>query len=374
MTRENRWQILSLFTERLSLNCCRLKLTKSFLLFIAGLLFSANAFAQLTANAGPSTTICPGTSRTLGANPTASGGTPPYSYQWSPTSGLSNSAIPNPIANPTVPTWYTLVVTDAAGNTATDTVGVDLYSIYAMNGGDDTSICIGTTATLGGVNNSFAGGVTYSWSPSTGLSSTTAPRPVTSTTVTTTYSVIINSPNCPSKSNTITVTVNPLPTITACCPTTINEGESTNLLAVGGVDYIWSPPATLSNPYAPATTADPVVTTLYYVFGQDANGCIDWDSLTVTVIPSSELVFFNTFSPNGDGVNDFFYIGNVFKYAECVLEVYSRTGQLVYSKTGYDNSWDGTNYGDKLPEATYYYVFNPGNGEETRFGNVTILR
>lgn len=356
------------------LNFCRLKVAKPFFLFVAGLLFSAAAFAQLQANAGATSTICPGTSRTIGGTPTASGGTPPYTYSWSPNSGLSSTTVPNPIANPSVPTWYVVVVTDALGNTASDTVGVDLYSIYAFNGGNDTSICIGSTATLGGVNNSFAGGVTYTWSPNVALSSTSAPRPVSSTTVTITYSVIITSPNCPSKSYSVTVTVNPLPTVTVCCPSTIYEGESANMIATGGVDYLWSPSNSLSTAYAAATTADPFVTTTYFVFGEDANGCVDWDSLTITVIPSSELVFYNTFSPNGDGVNDFFYIGNALKYPQCVLEVYSRTGQLVYSKTGYDNSWDGTNYGDKLPEATYYFIFNPGNGDATRFGNVTILR
>jgi gliding motility-associated-like protein len=351
-----------------------LKATKSLFLFLAGLFFSATAFAQLQANAAPNTTICPGTSYPLGGAPTASGGVLPYTYQWSPSTGLNSTTIANPTANPSVPTWYMVVVTDGAGNSDTDSVGVDLYSIYAFNGGNDTSICIGGTATLGGVNNSFAGGVTYFWSPGATLNSTTAPRPVSSTTVTTTYSVTITSPNCPSKSYSVTVTVNPLPVIDACCPATINEGESATLVATGGQEYAWSPSNSLSNAYTPATTADPIVTTQYFVYGADANGCVSWDTVTVTVIPSSELVFYNTFSPNGDGVNDFFYIGNAIKYPGCVLEVFTRTGQLVYSKTGYDNSWDGTNYGDKLPEATYYYIFNPGDGTPTVFGNVTILR
>lgn len=328
----------------------------------------------MQANAGADAIICPGTSHTLGGAPTASGGVLPYTYHWSPSAGLSSTTVASPIANPSVPTWYTVIVTDAAGNSDTDIVGVDLYSIYAFNGGSDTSICIGGTATLGGVNNSFAGGVTYMWSPNIALSSQTEPRPTSSTTVTTTYFVTINSPNCPSKSYSVTVTVNPLPTIDVCCPATINEGESATLVATGGQIYVWSPTNSLSNAYTAATTADPIVTTQYFVFGEDANRCVSWDTVTVTVIPSSELVFYNTFSPNGDGVNDFFYIGNATKYPDSVLEVFSRTGQLVYSKSGYDNSWDGTNYGDKLPEATYYYIYTPGDGTPTVFGNVTILR
>ncbi|MDQ3111231.1 MAG: gliding motility-associated C-terminal domain-containing protein [Bacteroidota bacterium] len=351
-----------------------MKAIKSFFLLLAGLLISAAAFAQLQANAGADATICPGTSRILGGAPTASGGTAPYTYQWSPSTGLSNTTTASPTANPGVPTWYTVIVTDATGASDTDMVGVDLYSIYAFNGGNDTAICIGSTATLGDEDNSFSGGVTYFWSPNTALSSQTAPRPVTSTTITTTYSVTITHPNCPSKSYSVTVTVNPLPVIDACCYSTINEGESIILTATGGQSYIWTPSNNLSSSSSAATTADPLATTQYLVYGIDANQCYSWDTVTVNVIPSSELVFYNTFSPNGDGVNDFFYIGNAAKYPGCVLEVFTRTGQLVYSKTGYDNSWDGTNYGDKLPEATYYYVFQPGNGDATKFGHVTILR
>jgi gliding motility-associated-like protein len=351
-----------------------LKAKKIFFLFLAGVFVSVNAFAQLQANAGADATICPGTSRVLGGAPTASGGTPPYTYQWSPSAGLSNTTTASPSANPSVPTWYTVIVHDATGASDTDIVGVDLHSIYAFNGGNDTAICIGGTATLGDEDNSFSGGVTYMWSPSTGLSSQTAPRPVTSTTITTTYSVTISHPVCQSKSYSVTVTVNPLPVVNVCCQSTINEGESVILNATGAVNYFWTPSNSLSNASTPATTADPLITTQYLVFGADENNCIAWDTVTVFVIPSSELVFYNTFSPNGDGVNDFFFIGNAGKYPDNVLEIFTRTGQLVYSKTGYDNSWDGTNYGDKLPEATYYYVFNPGNGEKVMFGNVTILR
>lgn len=332
------------------------------------------AAQALAVNAGNNTSICPGTTYSVGGTPTAIGGTPPYTYLWSPNLNINNVAVANPIVNPTVPRWYYLTVTDAVSSTKTDSVFVDLDPVYAYNGGNDTAICIGDSAHLGGPYNSFAGGVTYSWTPGTGLSSTTAPNPISTTTVTITYSVTITSPTCPSKSFTVTVTVNPLPTVTACCSTTILEGESVVLTATGASVYYWTPSNTLSNSNSSPTTAEPILSTTYYLFGQDANGCRDYDSVRITVTPSSELVFYNTFSPNGDGINDLFYIGNVGKFPDCRLEVYTRTGQLVYAKTGYNNTWDGTNYGDKLPEASYYFVFNPGDGSASKFGYVTIVR
>jgi gliding motility-associated-like protein len=319
------------------------------------------AQSALVVNAGNTTTICPGTSYALGSTPTASGGQSPYTYSWSPSTNLSSTTAPNPIASPTIPTWYYLTVTDAAGNSVTDTVGVNLDPIYAYNAGNDTAICIGSSVALGSTNNSFNGGVSYQWTPATALDNVNAPRPVCSATTTITYTVVITSPNCPSKSYDVKVTVNPLPIVTVCCPTTIYQGSTAILTATGGVIYSWVGNA-VSDPYRNPVTVEPIVTSLYYVFVEDANGCIAWDTVTVTVIPDSSLYFYNTFSPNGDGFNDYFYIGNILLYPQARLQVYTRTGQEVYAKTGYDNSWDGTNYGDKVPEATYYYTLDLGNG------------
>ncbi len=75
--------------------------------------------APLAANAGSDQT---GTPATLGASPVASGGTAPYTYSWSPSTGLSSSTVANPTANPAATTIYTLTVTDFLGATATDSV------------------------------------------------------------------------------------------------------------------------------------------------------------------------------------------------------------------------------------------------------------
>jgi gliding motility-associated-like protein len=338
------------------------------------LIGSASAQA-LVADAGLRDTICPGTSLTLGGSPTATGGTGPYTFQWTPTTNLSSSTIANPLASPAVPTMYYVQVIDAVGDTAIDSVFVDLYSIWAFNAGPDTSMCINESVVIGGPNNSLAGGVTYAWSPATGLSSTTAPRPTCSVTVTTTYSLTITSPNCPSKVFEITVTVHPLPNIVATPnAATIDEGQAIAISASGGVSYVWTPPGGLSNTVGSLTNAEPTSTTTYTVVGFDQNGCVNYDTVTITVNPFDEVVLYNSFSPNNDGINDFWYIGNIQKYPDNRLEVFTRTGQQVYAKSGYDNSWDGTNYGDKLPEATYYFTLNLGNGSPPIMGSVTILR
>jgi len=347
-----------------------------FALAVIFMFFIDSAAAQaLVADAGLRDTICPGTISLLGGSPTALGGTAPYTYRWTPTSALSSSTVANPVASPATPTMYYVQVIDAVGDTAIDSVFVDLYSIWAFNAGPDTSMCINESVVIGGPNNSLADGASYSWSPANGLSSTTDPRPICSATVTTIYSLTISSPDCPNKQFEITVTVHPLPSITAS-PTyaTINEGETIPITASGGENYYWTLPLGLSNTLGSLTNAEPTSTTTYTVVGVDQNGCVNYDTVTIIVNPFDEVVMCNSFSPNNDGINDFWYIGNIQKYPDNRLEIYTRTGQQVYAKSGYDNSWDGTNYGDKLPEATYYFTLNLGNGSPPIMGSVTILR
>jgi hypothetical protein len=82
-----------------------------------------------TADAGPDRTINFGGSVGIGGSPTAIGGTPPYTYSWTPTTGLNNPTIANPIASPTSTTIYTVLVTDNNGCTDTDSMTVTVQTL-----------------------------------------------------------------------------------------------------------------------------------------------------------------------------------------------------------------------------------------------------
>jgi gliding motility-associated-like protein len=330
----------------------------------------------LFANAGPlSVTICPNSGYTLGANPSASGGIGPYTYNWSPATGLSSTSSPNPTTNITQSTQYVLTVTDDDDNIATDTIFVLIDPIANYNAGNDTVLCSGSQGPIGAITNSTSGNVTYSWSPASGLSSTTDPRPICSATITTVYTLTITSPTCPPQTSSVLVTIQNSP-IVAVTPivSSINEGQTAVLIASGAQTYFWSPSTDLSDANSALVNATPVTTTTYTVTGFDAWGCSGYASATVNVHPAEEVYYYNSFSPNGDGINDFFHIGNIEKYPKSRLEVFSRTGQLVYSKTNYLNNWDGTNDGDRLPDATYYFVLDLGNGQSKIYSSVTIVR
>lgn len=100
-------------------------------------------WSTVAADAGPDRVVCSmAPAPVLGGMPSATGGQPPYTYQWTPSSNLNGATIPNPISNAPVPTEYVLTVTDAAGCMDMDTVAVDTGSgmigdsaVFAFTGG-----------------------------------------------------------------------------------------------------------------------------------------------------------------------------------------------------------------------------------------------
>ena len=85
----------------------------------------------------------------------------------------------------------------------------------------------------------------------------------------------------------------------------------------------------------------------------------------------------NVFSPNGDGVNDYFEFGE-YGIASITVDIYNRWGQLVFTWETNDDNWDGTGLnGEALPEGVYYYVLK-ASGEDghayDKRGSVTLFR
>ena len=249
------------------------------------------------ANAGLSASFCSGGTAQLGAAPVAG-----YTYSWSPTTGLSNAGVANPIVTLTnntgapITQTYTLTVANAAGCSATSLVAVTVNPLPAANAGPAVSFCSGGTGQLGAAP---VVGYTYRWSPTTGLSNASIANPtVTLTTatgapLTQTYTLMVASAAGCSATSTVAVTANPLPVATTGAPVAFCSGESAQLGAapVAGYTYSWSPAAGLSS----ATVANPTVTLTnptsravtqtYTLTVASAAGCSASSPVAVTVHP-----------------------------------------------------------------------------------------
>lgn len=166
-----------------------------------------------TANAGITASLtCTTPSATIGTSAIAGN-----LYSWSPASGLSSASVAQPIASPNSSTIYTVTVTGSNGCTATSTVSISVNKTppVANAGPDKTVNCTSSSTTIG---TTLISGNTYSWSPSTGLNSSTVAQPVATPTVTTTYTVTVTGANGCTATDAVVVNANFTNTtsITAC--------------------------------------------------------------------------------------------------------------------------------------------------------------
>jgi len=144
-------------------------------------------------------------------------------------------------------------------------------------------------------------------------------------------------------------------------PQTIEEGKTSQLSVANYGDISWESDETLSCLDCSNPVASPLVSTMYYVT-MDYDGCVRADSIAVIVVDRVLKVEIpEGFSPNGDGVNDFFEILFIEEYPENSITILNRWGNKVFEVSPYTNNWDGTNkfggsIGDELPEGTYFYI------------------
>jgi len=191
------------------------------------------------------------------------------------------------------------------------------------------------------------------------------------------FAPIVKSGTCASDTAApITITVLPPPTsVDAGTDATIASGQTVQLNGSGTGTPFWIPVTGLNNPTILNPIASPQTTTSYILTITDSNNCLNADTVIITVTQTKfSGVVSNYFSPNGDGVNDNWYIQNILLFPKNEVHVYNIYGQEVYFKKGYINDWKGTYNGNDLPDGTYYYVLSFENESTIVKGAVDILR
>jgi gliding motility-associated-like protein len=252
----------------------------------------------------------------------------------------------------------------ATGCIKSDTVTITVKPIPLAIAGSDTIICAGDSITLGVPANI---GDTYIWMPPQGLSSVSEAMPVASPEVTTIYTLTETNSLCPN-SNTVLITVNPLPAAFTGPDQSIPPHASITIGGppVAGNTYAWLPAADISSASNSQPEINPMATTTYTLTETiDATGCRQTNTLVITV---KEPEFFNAFSPNGDGVNDTWEIPVLNFFPQNKVIILNRWGSEVWETSDYDNKnkvFAGKNRGgDELPDGTYYYNITYGNEEK----------
>lgn len=330
----------------------------------------ATATVTLTDGPGPLITAANTTAPDCGAADgsiiiTATGGTAPLDYS---IDGGTTSQATGTFNNLSAAT-YNVVVADANGCEATQTVILNTTSAPNVNAGADITICAGETVTL-----TATGATTYSWT--NGVNNGVAFTPTTTTTYTVTGT---DAAGC-TNTDVVTVTVVPIPTagftpdVTAGEPVlnVVFTNTSTN-----ATSYIWdfgngtTPVVTTSNGSQNASFGVPGV---YIVELTAANGnCVNTFSMPITV---ENLIFNiyvpNVFTPNGDNSNDEFFI-RVENGKTIEVNIFNRWGNKMFEIGDFKTRWNGQD----ASEGVYFftYVITGLNGETKEGqGHVTLIR
>jgi len=200
------------------------------------------------------------------------------SYSWAPATGLDNPNIATPKATLLASAKYYVTVTNAAGCSKKDSVNILVKSLPAISISNDTSICVNSTAKL-----VAKGGISYHWYPSTGLDNSNISSPLATPLMTTKYYVTTTAANMCSKTDSVNIVVNNLPTISKSKDTSICIHSATQLSANGGATYQWSPSTGLDDSKSSNPIASPVTNTKYFVTVTSNAGCSKKDSINVLV-------------------------------------------------------------------------------------------
>lgn len=205
-------------------------------------------------NAGTDQSVCLNQPVTLS-------GSGAVSYSW------NNSVINNTPFSPNTTSTYTVIGTDVNGCVNKDSVIVTIKPLPVVSAGLDQSICIGNPAIFNATGNAFS----YSWS--NGVANQVPFFP----TNTASYIVTGTGANGCVKTDTMTITVNPLPIVSAGSDTSICFGQSIVLSGSGANTYTWDNGVINNTSFTPSLTAN------YIVTGTNANACQGKDTVVVTI-------------------------------------------------------------------------------------------
>ncbi|MBW8051775.1 MAG: hypothetical protein FVQ77_15855, partial [Cytophagales bacterium] len=304
------------------------------------------------------------------AEASVTGGTPGYTYLWSPIGGTDT------IASNLPPGTYIITVTDSNGcvNAGAIVIAEPAAALSLITGSTDIT-CNGFNDGMATVDAS--GGTspyTYLWSDNQTKDTAAGLSPDT-------FYVTVTDLNGCSEQDTITVNE---PALLTSTTTVTNEtcGESNGKATVivdGGLrpyGYLWN-----TTPVQSDSTASGLAAGSYSVIVTDKNGCVDSvfnitinDSSSGTMCQACTLKIYNGLSPNDDKVNDAWIIDGIAGSPNVIfactqnkykVKIYNRWGDKVWEKDNYDNIevvWNGNNKnGAPLPDGTYYYVIEIDN-------------
>jgi gliding motility-associated-like protein len=328
-------------------------------------------------DAGADSIICKGA--TIQLNPTGAD-----HYEWQlPASNISCFNCPNPFAKPDSSFMYKVKGISKEGCEKIDSIRIQVIQPSQVKASLPDSICLGESIRL------YASGTQlYQWSPTNEINNPSSALPTARLSKTTMFVVTgSDAYNCFVTKDSVKISVFPIPQVNAGNDLSLPAGILYRLNANISPDVtsiLWSPIENLSCSTCPAPFITPKTKTEYTIKVSNPAGCTNEDKITISVNCGTENIFIpNTFSPNGDGINDILYIRGTGATEINYFRIFNRWGQLVFERkalTTLNNpsaGWDGNLNGVQLPPDVYVYMADVkcDNGKTVTIkGDIMLVR
>jgi gliding motility-associated-like protein len=304
-------------------------------------------------------------------------------YEWLPAVGLSCTICADPFAQPLVTTPYYVKGTNGFNCTSMDTLVVTVIQPLKMNVSPSDSICRGDSVKL-----LASGATSYQWSPNIALSSTTVANPVASPQTAVNYRVVgYDGFNCFTDTAFVLIGVGDYPKVSLGPDVILSTGTLlplTSAIQNGPIrDWLWNPATNLNCNTCPLPVATVKHDITYDVTVTSFYGCSAKDTIQIKAFCVGTQVFIpNTFTPDGDGINDVFMVQGKGIGSVKTFRVFNRWGELVFEKNHFAPNdpaygWDGKVNG--IPAAPDVFVYTAevlcDNGSSYVYkGNITLLK
>ena len=152
-----------------------------------------------------------------------------------------------------------------------------------------------------------------------------------------------------------------------------NENSIFNATASGtDLQYKWYPPTYLNYDTLLKPFCTPAEDITYTLTATDKEGCSKSSQVFIKILLNPIIP--NAFSPNGDGLNDYWRIKYLSFYPDCEVRIFNRYGQLVFHSIGYNQPWDGTYNDQPISLGTYCYIINTKRQKKPFTGFLVLIR
>ncbi len=278
-----------------------------------------------------------------------------YSYSWSSSSGGFNSTISNPVVSPSSDvTFYLIVSIDSTGCQNIDSIKIKVNQLPNPNL-QDTSMCYGDTIEVSVLPSNY---ISYNWSPSTNISSTSLPATLIYCDTSTLYTItVVDSNNCSNTDSTL-ITVYSMPNTAftidsvGCGPITHTPDNATDPTSTFNHNYLWSVSPNsgvsfTSTAYEPGisfpvNSTSSVISYTVKLVATSTQGCKDSADNSTIIYPKpladfsfvlsdscspDSVTFTNTSTPyNGESINTMSFAWNFGSTAKDPTHIFTNTG------------------------------------------------